>query len=167
MDPEAMKSKMQANLAKLKESNPELAGKMEKIGNRMGQLMESGSDPMSAMNSIQKEFGAPTQAEMEQLQKFADFNPGEALAGMPMQNSSLLEKLQSKLQGVTAGGNSDQSSDLMDAFFSGNSRVMSSSESSGKVDLGAQLRNMVSKTYGQGNSNESIGQFLKNFSSTA
>lgn len=58
---------MQAKLKELKSSNPELAAKMEKVGNRMKELQKSGVSQEDAMKTIQKEFGKPSKSEMQAL----------------------------------------------------------------------------------------------------
>ena len=60
---EEMKAKRQEGLAKLKESNPELAQKVEKIDSRMEELRTSGVDPKKAMETIKSEVGELSESD--------------------------------------------------------------------------------------------------------
>lgn len=58
---------MKAALEKLKSSNPELAEKMQKIGERMESLKNEGVSMEEAHKTVEAEFGKPTDDEMSQL----------------------------------------------------------------------------------------------------
>lgn len=63
----ANSDEMKAALEKLKSSNPELAEKMGKIGERMETLKKDGVSMEEAHKTIEAEFGKPTDDEMSQL----------------------------------------------------------------------------------------------------
>lgn len=60
-------AQMKAKMDELKKSDPELAKKMEKIQGRMQELQKSGVSGKDAMETIQKEFGKPSESEMKKL----------------------------------------------------------------------------------------------------
>ena len=62
------KDQMQSMLKQLKSSNPDLAAKMEKIGNRMEELQKGGTSMDDAMKTIEKEFGKPSDKDVKSLQ---------------------------------------------------------------------------------------------------
>ena len=92
---------MQAKLKELKSSNPELAAKMEKIGNRMKELQKSGTSQQDAMKTIEKEFGKPSEKDMQSLggkSGTSNFNVSEFLSNQSSNDSvlSLLSSSSSK-----------------------------------------------------------------------
>ena len=134
---------MQASLAKLKQTNPDLASKMEKIGNKMEELAKSGTNPQDAMKSIQKEFGAPTKEEMAQLKAAG----AEMRSQMPLQNS--------KLAAMLGGGDSDGDSDSS----SGGAKGIGGGSSSHKSHK--------HHTITTGSQNMTLGDLLSQFSQSA
>ena len=58
---------MKQMIAKLKETDPALAAKLEKVSSKMEELKKSGVSQEEAMKTIQSEFGKPTDTEMKEI----------------------------------------------------------------------------------------------------
>ena len=58
---------MKAVIAKLKETDPTLAAKLEKVNSTLEELKKSGVSQQDAMKQIQDEFGKPTDSEMKEI----------------------------------------------------------------------------------------------------
>ena len=68
-DPTQMKAQREQALSKLKESDPDLAAKMEKIDTRMDELRDSGVSGKDAKQTIDKEFGQLSDKELGELRE--------------------------------------------------------------------------------------------------
>jgi len=151
-DPSQMKAQMQQKLDQLKKTDPELADKMSKIGEKMEAAQKSGTDPRSAMQSIKSEFGELSDKELSELKQVGlGGRPGGRMQGPPPTGGG-------PSAGRTKGGTSndiestllkaltesDDDSDDSDSNNSKSSSQTSSSSSAGYEKLIADLN----KKYG-------------------
>lgn len=69
MDPSQMKAQGEQAISKLKETDSDLADKLTKIDSRMNELREAGTDPKTAKQTIDSEFGQLSDKELSEIRE--------------------------------------------------------------------------------------------------
>lgn len=148
-----MKAQMQQKMDQLKKTDPELAAKMSKVGEKMEAAMKNGTDPKAAMQSIKSEVGELSDKELSELKSLGlGGRQGGPMQGPPSFGGGAHS-------GRSTGGSSDIESTLLKALTdsdddSDDSSKKKSSNSSSSAQNSASFQKLISsltKQFGSSN----------------